>query len=187
VRHRYLLAVAAVTLFTAWVQTNGENLLFKVVQDSLSVELAAHGITNTIEMKTFVREWTTAFYGSFFFWVNVSALILQALLASRLLKYAGFGFILLLLPTLSLATYSVMAFLPILLVVRVMKTAENATSYSINNTARQVLWLPTTAEMKYKAKPADRDTLRARRRRPGRGHDVGRQSIFSPSPPARTF
>ena len=39
-------------------------------------------------------------------------------------------------------------------VVRVMKTAENSTSYSINNTARQVLWLPTTTEMKYKAKPA---------------------------------
>ena len=105
-------------------------------------------------MKTFVREWTTAFYGSFFFWVNVCALVLQALLASRLLKYGGFGLILLLLPVLSLVTYSVMAFVPILLVVRVMKTAENSTAYSINNTARQVLWLPTTAEMKYKAKPA---------------------------------
>jgi len=154
VRHRYLLAVAGVTLFTAWVQTNGENLLFKVVQDSLAAELVARGITNTVEMKAFVREWTTVFYGNFFFWVNVSALGLQALLASRLLKYGGFGLILLLLPSLSLVTYSVMAFVPILLVVRVMKTAENSTAYSINNTARQVLWLPTTAEMKYKAKPA---------------------------------
>jgi AAA family ATP:ADP antiporter len=36
----------------------------------------------------------------------------------------------------------------------VLKTAENSIGYSINNTARQVLWLPTTAEMKYKAKPA---------------------------------
>ena len=105
-------------------------------------------------MKTFVREGTTAFYGNFFFWVNVCALVLQALLASRLLKYGGFGLILLLLPVISLVTYSAMAFLPILLVVRVMKTAENSTAYSINNTARQVLWLPTTAEMKYKAKPA---------------------------------
>jgi ATP:ADP antiporter, AAA family len=153
-RHRYLLAVAGVTLFTAWVTTNGENLLFKVVQDSLAGQLATRGITNSVEMKSFVRDWTTAFYGSFFFWVNVTALALQALLASRLLKYGGFGVILLLLPAISLVTYSAMAFLPILLVVRVMKTAENATAYSINNTARQVLWLPTTAEMKYKAKPA---------------------------------
>jgi len=153
-RHRYLLAVAGVTLFTAWVTTNGENLLFKVVQDSLASELVARGVTNSVEMKAFVRDWTTAFYGSFFFWVNVSALALQALLASRLLKYGGFGLILLLLPAISLVTYSAMAFLPILLMVRIMKTAENSTAYSINNTARQVLWLPTTAEMKYKAKPA---------------------------------
>ena len=39
-----------------------------------------------------------------------------------------------------------------------MKVAENSTNYSINNTARHVLWLPTTREMKYKAKAAV-DTL----------------------------
>jgi len=38
--------------------------------------------------------------------------------------------------------------------VRWMKTAENATDYSIMNTARQLLWLPTTREEKYKAKQA---------------------------------
>jgi AAA family ATP:ADP antiporter len=152
--HRYLLAVAGVTLLTAWVTTNGENLLFKVVQDALAAQLIARGVTNSIEMKAFVRDWTTAFYGDFFFWVNVCALLLQALFASRLLKYGGFGLILLLLPVISLLTYSAMAMVPILLVVQIMKTAENSTAYSINNTARQVLWLPTTAEMKYKAKPA---------------------------------
>src|SRR4029450_639915 len=39
-------------------------------------------------------------------------------------------------------------------VVRWVKTAENATDYSIMNTARQLLWLPTTREEKYKAKQA---------------------------------
>jgi len=34
-----------------------------------------------------------------------------------------------------------------------MKIADNATDYSINNTARNVLWLPASAEMKYKGKP----------------------------------
>jgi AAA family ATP:ADP antiporter len=62
--------------------------------------------------------------------------------------------ILLRLPAIALLSQSAMAFLPVLLVVRVMKTAESATSYSINSTARQVLWLPATTEMKYKAKPA---------------------------------
>ena len=101
-------------------------------------------MTNSVEMKAFVRDWTTAFYGSFFFWVNVTALVLQALFASRLLRFGGFGLILLLLPVISLFTYAAMALFPVLLVVQVMKTAENATAYSINNTARQVFWLPTT-------------------------------------------
>lgn len=152
-RHRYLLAVAGVTLLTSWVSTNGENALFKVVQDALASELAGRGVTNSVEMKTFVRDWTTSFYGGFFFWVNVTALVLQALFASRLLRFGGFGVILLLLPVISIFTYTAMALVPILLVVQVMKTAENATAYSINNTARQVFWLPTTPEMKYKAKP----------------------------------
>ena len=54
-----------------------------------------------------------------------------------------------------------MALIPILAVVKTMKVAENSTDYSINNTARSVLWLPTSAEMKYKGKPTI-DTLFAR-------------------------
>jgi AAA family ATP:ADP antiporter len=152
--NRYLLAVAGVTLLTHWVSTNGDNLLFRTVQDALANDLAARGVTDAQAMQVFVREGTTAFYGSFFFWVNLCALALQAFLASRLLKYGGFGMILLLLPVIALFSYSAMAFVPLLLVVRVMKTAESSTTYSINNTAQQVLWLPTTTEMKYKAKPA---------------------------------
>jgi AAA family ATP:ADP antiporter len=39
--------------------------------------------------------------------------------------------------------------------------AENATDYSLQNTVRQALWLPTTREAKYKAKAAV-DTFCAR-------------------------
>jgi AAA family ATP:ADP antiporter len=153
-RHPYLLAVAGITLLMNWVSTNGENFLFHVVQEALARELAAGGIADAAAMRTFVREGTTAFYGSFFFWVNICALGLQALVVSRLLKYGGFGATLLMLPLIALVTYSTIAFVPVLLLVRVMKTAENSTSYSINNTARHVLWLPTTAQLKYQAKPA---------------------------------
>jgi len=40
------------------------------------------------------------------------------------------------------------------MLVRFAKTAENATDYSIMNTARQMIWLPTRREEKYKAKQA---------------------------------
>jgi AAA family ATP:ADP antiporter len=46
-------------------------------------------------------------------------------------------------------------------VIKLMKIAENGTDYSINNTARHVLWLPVPSEMKYKGKPTV-DTLFAR-------------------------
>lgn len=152
--NRYLLAVALVTLLTNWVNTNGENLLFDVVQDSLEARIASTGVTSTAQIEEFVRDGTTAFYGNFFFWVNAAALALQAFVASRLLATGGFASIILLLPIISLMSYAAMALVPILTVVRVMKIAENATDYSINNTARQVLWLPTSVDMKYRAKPA---------------------------------
>jgi AAA family ATP:ADP antiporter len=41
-----------------------------------------------------------------------------------------------------------------LLVIQWAKTAENATDYSVMNTARQLLWLPTRREEKYKGKQA---------------------------------
>jgi len=35
-----------------------------------------------------------------------------------------------------------------------MKIAENATDYSLNNTSRHVLWLPVSSSLKFRAKPA---------------------------------
>ncbi|HXK21548.1 MAG TPA: hypothetical protein VMS55_02605 [Myxococcota bacterium] len=151
---RYLLAVACVAMLTNWVITNGDNLLFRFVQESLQHAVATKGISGADAIHTFLREGTTAFYGNYFFWVNLVALLAQAMLASRLLRYGGVGAVLLLLPVISLLAYGTMALLSVFYVVRLMKIAENATNYSIDNTARQVIWLPTTTEVKYRTKPA---------------------------------
>jgi AAA family ATP:ADP antiporter len=153
-RSRYLLPVACATLLVNWVNTNGENLLFHVLQDSLAAQALASGIVGQTAVLEFTKDGTTAFYADFFFWVNAVALVLQALVASRLLKYGGFGAILMLLPMIALLSYATMALLPVLVVVKIMKIAENSTDYSINNTARHVLWLPLPAEMVYKGKAA---------------------------------
>ena len=150
---RFLLVVAIITLILNWVNTNGENLLFQFVQDKLTGDLRAKGITSPDEILLRLREATTVFYGSFFLWVNLFALSMQALLASRLLKYGGFGAIFLMLPAIALVSYSAMLLIPLLAVVKWMKVAENSTDYSINNTARHVLWLPMSQEVTLKAKP----------------------------------
>jgi AAA family ATP:ADP antiporter len=158
---RFMLAAAAVTLLVNWVNTNGENLLTRVVQEGLTIQAAEQGLSDPVAVAEFRQAETTEFYGDFFFWVNFAALLLQAVVASRLLKYGGFAAIVLMLPVIALVSYATMALLPVLAIVKVMKIAENATDYSINNTSRHVLWLPVSSEMKFRGKPAI-DTLYVR-------------------------
>ena len=158
---RLLIAVALLALLLNWVNTNGENLLFRVIQDFLADEARSQGVTTPSALLAFTRSQTAVFYGSFYLWVNVAALVLQCFVASRLLKYGGFGVMLLFAPVVSLMAYSVMAVVPILAVVKAMKVVDNATDYSISNTSRNVLWLPIPGLTKLKVKPTI-DSLFAR-------------------------
>ena len=87
---RFLLATAAITLILSWVNTNGENLLFRVIQEYLREQALTQRISDSDRLLAFTRDGTTAFYGDFYFWVNIIALLLQAFVASRILKYGGF-------------------------------------------------------------------------------------------------
>jgi AAA family ATP:ADP antiporter len=58
------------------------------------------------------------------------------------------------LPFISLSAYSVLAFIPILRAVLTAKVFENSTDYSLNNTVRNMLFLPCTYEEKFSAKQA---------------------------------
>jgi len=80
------------------------------------------------------------------------AFLLQAFVTSRVVKYGGLKAALLALPFIAFGGYAIVAAGAGFAIVRWVKTAENATDYSIMNTARQLLWLPTTREEKYKAK-----------------------------------
>jgi AAA family ATP:ADP antiporter len=75
-----------------------------------------------------------------------------------LVAIGGVPAVLLVTPIVSLIAYFSMALSPLVSVLKTMKIAENATNYSLNNTARHMLWLPTSKTMLYKAKPAV-DTL----------------------------
>ncbi len=151
--HPYLLTAALLTVAFAWVASNGDNLLFGVVQSVLLDEATAAGLDEEA-LQQFTRERTTAFYGDLYFWVNLLALLSQAFLASRLLRYGGFTALIMFLPVVSVITYASIALFPTLAVIKALRVAESSSTYSVNNTARHVLWLPTTSEMKYKAKAA---------------------------------
>jgi AAA family ATP:ADP antiporter len=154
---RFLLLVGLLTLLMFWVISNGENLLWRVIQGVLEQEAATQGLGEDAT-RAFIQTGTSRFYGGFYTQVNLATLFLQAIVASRLLKYGGFATILLALPVVSFGSYATMALIPMIGVINLMKVVENSTNYSLNNTARHVLWLPATPEMLYKGKPTI-DTL----------------------------
>jgi AAA family ATP:ADP antiporter len=148
-KNKYLLLIGLLLLFLNWVNTTGEYILGSIVEDA-AISAASSGNAGGITVETYIVK----FYGGFFTWVNFSGLLLQLFLVSRILKYLGVRIALLFLPILAIGGYSLIVFFPILSIIRWSKTAENATDYSLQNTVRQVLFLPTTREEKYKAKQA---------------------------------
>jgi len=156
-KHRYLTATAAMIMVFTWVVTSGDNILFSIVQQNFAEEYA-HLLNNPVEFDLAMKEATTAFYSDLYFWINLFTLLLQAFVVSRILSFGGMKALLYATPFISLATYASMVFMPILGLIKVLKVAENSSNYSIHNTARQMLWLPTTKQMLYQAKPTI-DTL----------------------------
>src|SRR6185436_11672619 len=80
--------------------------------------------------------------------------ILQMFVVSRMLKWIGVGRSLLVHPLVAFAGYVLMLRAPSLQLIGIVKVADNSLDYSLGNTTRQALWLPTSREAKYKAKQA---------------------------------
>ncbi len=88
------------------------------------------------------------------FLTNLIALIIQLLFVSRIFKWIGVGGALLFLPILALGGYALISFGATLVLVRWVKSLENGTDYSLQNTTKAALFLVTKREEKYKAKAA---------------------------------
>jgi AAA family ATP:ADP antiporter len=71
---------------------------------------------------------------------------------SRILKVAGVRRALFLLPVVSFFSYGMMWLAPALALIRIGKVAENSLDYSLQNTARQALYLVTSRVEKYVGK-----------------------------------
>lgn len=156
-QHRYLGATAVMVMLFSWIVASGDNILFGLVQESIRTDLAA-ATSDPAEFARQVNAATTAFYGDLYFWVNTIGLLLQAFFVSRILRYGGFMALMLATPLVSLTAYLSMAIAPVIGIIKAMKVAENSSNYSVNNTARHMLWLPVSKDMLYQAKTAI-DTL----------------------------
>lgn len=159
-RDRYLLLIAALILVSAVVKTTGEFVLSSAATDHAAelvpatahAELADRARAAAIDADR--REVIKTFYSRFYFWVNLAAFALQAFAVSRLIEKLGVRRALLIMPLIVFGAYTAIAAIGGVALIRAAKIAENSSEYSVQNTIRQTLFLPTTRGVKYKVKAA---------------------------------
>jgi AAA family ATP:ADP antiporter len=143
----YLRLLAALIVLLNVVNSTGEYVLGASVVNAAKAAVAADP---SLSRDAFIG----AFYGRFNFYFNALGVFLQAFVVSRIVKYLGMAGVILALPFVALGGYGLIAAGAGLSLIRWTKIAENATDYSVMNTARQLVWLPTGRDEKYKAKQA---------------------------------
>ena len=148
-RERYLLLIAVMVLLFSLVNTLGGFILNSMIASEAASRVAA-GLSGGLSERDLIG----TMVGRIQFSVNLLAFLLQAFVVSRIFKYVGVRSALFILPALALGGYSLMAFLPVFAVISWAKIVENSADYSIQNTTRHALFLPTSREAKYKAKQA---------------------------------
>ena len=156
-RDRYLLLIGLLLLVLNFVNTNGGYVLDKVIVQEAG-RLIAAGATGGMTDDEFKKRFIGSFFAGYFTWVNAAAAFVQLFLVSRIMQRFGVRVALYVMPIVALSGYGLLAFAPVLALIRVIKIGENSLDYSLNNTARHALFLPTSREAKYKAKAAI-DTL----------------------------
>lgn len=145
-KSRYLLLIALMVLISNFVNAGGEYIISDA-QTRASLQAAENA---GADMQKDIH---SAFM-DYQFWTNVIALFMQLFLVSRVFKWVGVSGALLVLPLVALCGYGLIAFGAVLPVIRGVKTMENGTDYSLQNTTRAALFLVTPREEKYKAKVA---------------------------------
>jgi ATP:ADP antiporter, AAA family len=148
-RTRYLLLMAFMLMFLNWVNTTGEYILGSIVKETAST-MVATGRANGLTEGQLIGD----FYSKYFSLVNVFGLLLQLFVVSRVVKYLDIPWAVMILPMISLGAYNILVFFPALLAVLAAKVAENSVDYSLNNTVRNMLFLPCSYEEKFSAKQA---------------------------------
>jgi AAA family ATP:ADP antiporter len=146
---RYLMLIAALMVFINLVNTSGEYLFGRYVIEQANA-LYGTGADAAAARQRFVGET----YSRLFSAVNLVGFLLQMFVVSRLFKFLGVGKSLFIHPIVALVGYLMVLREPSVQLMGVLKVADNSLDYSLGNTTKQALWLPTSREAKYKAKQA---------------------------------
>jgi len=110
-------------------------------------------LNRAVELSIESEDAMTRFWGLFFMVLNIASVTIQLFVTGVVLRRWGVGVAILALPVgLLIATMGVLA-VPVLATAALAKGAEGALRYSLDQSTREVLYLPVPAETKYKVKP----------------------------------
>ena len=148
-KDRYLLLIAVLTVLLNVVNTSGEYLFGRYVVDQANA-IEGSGAELVAARERFIGET----YSHLFSTVNLVGFLLQMFVVSRVFRYLGVGKALFIHPLVAGVGYLLMLRVPSIQLMTWLKVADNSIDYSLGNTTKQALWLPTSREAKYKAKQA---------------------------------
>jgi AAA family ATP:ADP antiporter len=144
-KDHYLMLIAGLMVVLNIVNTSGEYLFGRYV-----VEQANAQFSDPAARQRFIGET----YSYLFSTVNLLGFLLQMFVVSRVFKFLGVGRSLFIHPMVALTGYLLMMRTPSVQLMSTLKIVDNSIDYSLGNTTKQALWLPTSREAKYKAKQA---------------------------------
>jgi AAA family ATP:ADP antiporter len=148
-QQRYLMLIALLTVVLNVVNTSVEYLFGRFIVDD-SIRKYGTAASSLAARQQFVG----GVYGKLFGYVNLAGFLMQLLLVSRIFKYLGVARALFIHPIVALTGYLLILKAPSVSTMGWFKVVDNSIDYSLGNTAKQALWLPTSRVAKYKAKQA---------------------------------
>ncbi len=172
IKDRYLRLLAAMLLVATVINSTGEYVIGKMATErakQVAAEVApgpaapaaapapagkpASGEPHA-SIDSAQGRYLESFYSDYYALVNLLSFALQALVVVRLMTWLGIRRALFVMPLIVLGGWIAVSLFVNVTMVRAEKTAENSLDYSLHNTLRQALFLPTDRDSKYKAKAA---------------------------------
>jgi AAA family ATP:ADP antiporter len=142
-RSRYLVGIAALVVLLNWITSAGDFVLTSWLVDIAAREAPA-------EQADFIGR----FMGRYCATIALVGFLVQLLLVSRIIQFAGLARALVLSPLAFVAGYLLVGIVPAFLLLQSVLVMQRSFDYSLLNTTRNALLLPMGRDAKYQAKTA---------------------------------
>ncbi len=144
----------------------GLKVCFDTVRKNVYLKLLAGVVTATLVVSTLIdfqfkgvvdinvsgKNNLTAFFGHFYAGLLIFSFFLQLLMTSKIIKRYGIRITLLMFPLILLLCSLGIAVWPLIFFAVVIKGSDKSLSYSINQSVRELLYIPVSPKLKYRAK-----------------------------------